>query len=86
VQYKKAFYPGYVESSENNSLYCECMHAVGRKKNIFYWPKKFRDKNWYYLEEIVAVIPKPETIKGSDSHFCVEENVWNKITLSKHIC
>lgn len=79
VIYDKAPYPGLVEDVGDSDVYCECMHQVGRKKNCFFWPKKLKDKCWYELENIIAIIPPPQLIDGSYSHYCVDPCLWNQI-------
>lgn len=80
VQYGKNAYPGYVEDAGEHDVYVQCMHGVGRKQsNCFYWPKKLIDRCWYDYEQILALIPEPEKIKQSHSHFKVIEHIWETV-------
>ena len=78
VKYGKNAYPGIVEDAGEIDVFVKCMHGVGRKNsNRFYWPKKIIDRCWYDYENILAVIPEPT--KSTDSHYKVEESVWESI-------
>ena len=69
--------PGYVEDLNKDDIFVECMHRVNRKKDkCFYWPKRIKDKCWYPHDKIIAVIPEPSKISGSNSHYEVDPVLW----------
>ena len=81
VKYGRQAYPGIVEDAGEYDVFVKCMHGIGRKNsNCFYWPKKIIDRCWYDHENILALIPEPTKMEGTNSHFKVEEKTWNFIT------
>jgi hypothetical protein len=81
VVYNKVPYPGYVEDTDESDVYVSCMHQVGRHagKNCFYWPKAVADKCWYEHQNILAIIPEPQKIESSHSHYEVAPALWKAI-------
>ena len=81
VKYGRQAYPGIVEDAGEYDVFVKCMHGIGRKNsNCLYWPKKIIDRCWYDHENILALIPEPTKMEGTNSHFKVEEKTWNFIT------
>ena len=57
--------------------YVNCMHSASKEMlNCFYWPKIFRDLNWYGHDQILAIKLKP--LFYNKSLFGVEHNMWIK--------
>ena len=55
-------YQGFVEDADLAQMYVNCMHSVGKEMHYcFYWPRPFLDLIWYDHDQILAIIPKPET-------------------------
>lgn len=85
VEYDNRPYPGFVEDAGEQDLYVSCMHQVGkRNRNCFFWPKKIKDKCWYDYDSILAIIPEPQKIEGTSSHFEIKDEIWQTVN-SKEI-
>jgi len=82
LQYNTNLYPGYVEDIDiqGGTVFVECMHRVGRKNaNCFFWPKKILDRDWYDVDDIIAIIPKPSLIEGTHTHYEVDNERWHEV-------
>lgn len=80
MEYDGNPFPGFVEDADASDVYVECMHKVGKwNKNMFYWPRKVKDKCYYNYDDVLAVIPEPRKIEGETSKFQVEPSVWEGI-------
>lgn len=60
VLYNKLPYPGLVLDPKEDALMVNCMKQVGKRgQNLFQWPTKNKDTNWYIIEDVMTTIPEP---------------------------
>ena len=88
VTYNGKPYPGKIVSIDENDAEVDCMHFIGNRfknrfnSNRFFWPEKVKDICFYPFDNIVSLIPEPQTISDhgrSSRHFCVLPSIWNEI-------
>ena len=76
VNFKKKFYVGFVEEVSDEKLLIECMRKIGkRNENLFSWPKKIKDKNWYSPDDVVSVVYEIRR-KEDKNKFMIDEESW----------
>lgn len=68
-------YPGIVTDFDEQDIFVNCMHRIGR--NRFFWPQMRKDECWYSFDQLLAIIPKPKHV--TDRHFEVEKQIWEEI-------
>ena len=76
VKFKEKLYVGFVEEVSDGKLLIECMMKIGkRNENLFSWPKKIIDQNWYSPDDIVSVVYEIRR-KENKNKFMIDEESW----------
>lgn len=60
-------------------LLSACTESEGRMQIVFFWPKKILDRDWYDVDDIIAIIPKPSLIEGTHTHYEVDNERWHEV-------
>lgn len=72
VKYDGALHPGYVCDIDEGGVFVRCMHRAG--KNL-YWSKAVVDECWYCMQNVLAVIPEPQQIRGKCN---IDREIWDR--------
>ncbi|MCG8033323.1 MAG: hypothetical protein JAZ03_14245, partial [Candidatus Thiodiazotropha taylori] len=76
VNFNEKPYVGLVAEARLSSVLVDCMHRNGKiQENSFSWPRKLKDKSWYQLSSIIAIV-KCLGIPGRKHKFKLEDESW----------
>lgn len=67
---------GLVTEASLSSLLVDCMRRNGKlHENSFSWPRKLKDKSWYQLSSIIAIV-QCIGIPGHKNKYKLEDESW----------